>query len=132
MSARLETLSTDACLRLLSTHPVHVGRVTVVRGGEPHVYPVTFRVDGDAVVFRTATGSGLHLAVGQLVAFEVDSLDPAWQEGWSVLLQGTAREVVDPDELVRMKRLPLHPWAPGPMDRFVRIDPSSISGRRIL
>lgn len=131
VGANLESLSAEACLRLLASHPIHVGRVTVVRDGAPHVYPVTFRMDGDAVVFRTATGSGLHAAAGQPVAFEVDSLDPAWQEGWSVVLQGRAREIVDPDELERARRLPLHPWAPGPKDRFVRIDPWSITGRRI-
>lgn len=57
---------------------------------------------------------------------------PAWQDGWSVLVQGTATEVTDPDELDRLHRLPLHPWAPGDKPHWLRLATDHITGRRIL
>lgn len=65
------------------------------------------------------------------MAFEVDEVDDAWEEGWSVLIRGSAVEVTDPDELTRLQRLPLRPWAGGDKPAHIRIVPAAISGRRI-
>lgn len=128
----LTILTVDECVRLLETHHVHVGRVAFVDGGYPVVLPVNYRFVDGAVVLRTASGSKLGKAfVNAQVAFEVDAVDPSWEEGWSVLVQGVAEEVLDPDELQRLQALPLRPWAPGTKPHFVRIWPSHISGRRI-
>lgn len=132
-STGLVTLSEQECLRLLRTHPVAVGRLGVTdTDGHPIIIPANYRLDGDTVVVRTATGSVLaERAGGHKVAFEVDEIDPAWQEGWSVLIQGTAVRVSDEDELARLRRLPLHPWAPGERPVYLQIVPSVVTGRRI-
>jgi hypothetical protein len=40
-------------------------------------------------------------------------------------------EVTDTAELARLRRLPLHPWAPGAKAHYVRILPAALTGRRI-
>ena len=130
----LLVLDRSECLHLMATTVPHVGRVALVDGeGRPFVLPVNYQVDGESVVFRTAEGGLLDAAVaGTLVAFELDAVDPAWQEGWSVLAHGVARAVADPDEIARLERLPLRPWAPGDRHRWVRLPVQSVSGRRIV
>lgn len=126
----LVALSEDECVRLLGSVPL--GRVAVTVGALPVVLPVNFSLlDGD-VVFRTVAGTKFHAAsAGAVVAFEVDSYDPDGSSGWSVLVQGVARVVTDPDLLDRVRQLPIDPWAiDGAADRVVRITTSRISGRR--
>lgn len=129
----LVTLSEQECLRLLRTHPVAVGRFGVTdEDGNPIIIPANYRLDGETVVVRTGVGSVLaERAGGHKVAFQVDEIDPAWQEGWSVLIQGTAVQVTDEDELERLRRLPLRPWAPGEHPLYLQIVPSVVTGRRI-
>ena len=126
----LERLDRAECLRLLSFRGV--GRVAVTVGALPAVFPVNYALDGDGVVFRTASGTKLAAAAGNaVVAFEVDEIDPIDHSGWSVLVVGPASEVSAPAQLERARRLPLSPWAPGDRGRFVRIAASLVSGRRI-
>ncbi|MGM0819140.1 MAG: pyridoxamine 5'-phosphate oxidase family protein, partial [Actinomycetota bacterium] len=65
------------------------------------------------------------------VAFEVDDVDVAWKEGWSVLVRGQAEEVTGAGDLERVRALPLQPWARGERERFVRVRPETITGRRL-
>lgn len=111
----LSALSAQQCLRLLRGHPLSVGRLGVTDDeGQPLIFPVNYRLDGDAVVVRTSPETVLaRWAVDRRVAFEVDDVDAAWQEGWSVLVQGIAERIDDVVELARLKRVPLRPWAPG-------------------
>jgi uncharacterized protein len=128
----LVILSEDECRRLVAEHPLHVGRVAFVLDGYPVVLPVNYRLDHGTVVFRTSIGSKLDaVARGAAVGFEVDELDPDWQEGWSVVIRGHGEEVTNPAEVARLQRLPLRPWGPGSRSRFVRIQPDMITGRRI-
>jgi len=126
----LQTLSPNECAALLAEGSI--GRVGVSVGALPVVLPVNYAVlDGD-VVIRTGAGTKLDAAlVGAVVAFEIDSVDPIYHGGWSVMVQGRAQEVLDPGELRRVQALPLRPWADGNRDRFVRISTERISGRRI-
>jgi hypothetical protein len=66
-----------------------------------------------------------------VVAFEVDDVDPIYQTGWSVLVQGMAREVIEPDQVAAVRKAPLRAWAGQGRDRFVRIATGNVSGRRI-
>jgi nitroimidazol reductase NimA-like FMN-containing flavoprotein (pyridoxamine 5'-phosphate oxidase superfamily) len=128
--AGLEVLPFDFCLSLLSA--VSVGRVGFVAGGEVLVLPVNFVVDGQDVVFRTASGSKLASAeVGTPVAFEADNYDDITQSGWSVLVSGRAEVVEDDEEIGRLGQLGLYSWASA-MDRpfWIRIRPTSVTGRR--
>jgi hypothetical protein len=96
------------------------------------VQPVNFALFEGDVVVRTATGSKLAAAVRQaVVAFEVDDFDAEARTGWSVVVVGRARLISGGPELAALRALPLDPWAPGARDRFVRIRPELISGRRI-
>lgn len=132
--AGMQRIDAESCRRLLRTHSLHVGRVAFTDGdGHPVVLPFNYRFDGSAVLLRTGDGP-LLAAVrdGRPLAFEVDEVDPAWQDGWSVLVQGHATEITDPGDLERVQRLPLHPWAPGRKTHWLRLLTDRISGRRIL
>ena len=126
----LEVLPREECLSLLRR--ARIGRVAVSMGALPAVLPVNFTVIGDDIVFRTNPGAKLDAALADnVVAFEVDDIDPIYHTGWSVLVQGTAREVVEPDLVAEMRRAPLRAWAGNGRDRFVRIPTHHVSGRRI-
>jgi nitroimidazol reductase NimA-like FMN-containing flavoprotein (pyridoxamine 5'-phosphate oxidase superfamily) len=84
------------------------------------------------VLFRSDEGTKLDAAVRSgRVAFEIDGVDEATRTGWSVLVRGEATEVTDPGELARVRRLRLYPWAPGAKGHYIRILPTSLTGRRI-
>jgi uncharacterized protein len=128
----LETLTADECRALLVTHRPRLGRLAFVAGDWPLVLPMNFALDGDAVYFRSAAGSKLDAAVRtERVVFQVDHIDEVWEEGWSLLAFGHLRVVEDPDELARVRRLPLRPWAGGDKPHFLRLEIVSMSGRRI-
>lgn len=129
--AGLETLPFDACLRLLASVPI--GRVGFSADGEVVLLPVNHAMDGQDVVFRTASGSKLTVAEQQdLVSFEADDYDLQTRSGWSILVTGRAVAVYDEAEVKRLNRLNLHPWATSVEHPFwVRIHPTSVTGRRI-
>jgi nitroimidazol reductase NimA-like FMN-containing flavoprotein (pyridoxamine 5'-phosphate oxidase superfamily) len=108
-----------------------LGRLAFVDDLGPIALPVNYIVDRHTVVFRTDEGTKLDVAGRrQRVAFEVDSADQAVGGGWSVLVRGEAVEVTEPEELAAVRQLPLQPAAPGTKNRYVRILPSAVSGRR--
>jgi nitroimidazol reductase NimA-like FMN-containing flavoprotein (pyridoxamine 5'-phosphate oxidase superfamily) len=104
----------------------------VTIGGLPVILPVNFsEVDGD-IVFRTSKGTKLHAATERaVVAFEADAYDDAHRAGWSVLVVGRSRTVVDADERAALEACAVAAWADGERNEFVRIHPEFISGRRI-
>lgn len=128
--AGLEVLPFESCLSLLAAVPI--GRVGFVAGGEVLVLPVNFVVDGQDVVFRTASGSKLASAEdGSVVAFEADNYNDITHSGWSVMVSGRADVVEDDDEIGRLSQLGLSSWASA-LDRpfWIRIRPTSVTGRR--
>jgi hypothetical protein len=128
--ARWQELTKSQCFELLARE--QLGRVAVVDDLGPVVFPVNFILDRHMVIFRTSEGTKLDAACrGSRVAFEIDGTDTATHTGWSVLVRGEAIEVTDPAELVRLRKLPLHPWAPGAKTHYVRILPAALTGRRI-
>ena len=101
----------------------------------PAVLPVNFVVNDGAIVFRTVPGTKLDAATaGMVVAFEADHYgDETDRWGWSVLIRGVAEKIADPTELQAARTLPLESWAfDGSADRYVRIVPSIITGRRVI
>ena len=130
----LQELDASECRRLLQAGNVRVGRMGFVDDeGRPLVLPLNFQLHEDAVVLRTGEGEVLGAVhAGRPVAFEVDHLDHAWREGWSVLVRGVPEEVTDEASLQRLSRLGLSTWAPGQRDRWVRRPTDEITGRRIL
>jgi len=126
----LEILTRQECMRLLGES--HFGRVALSIGALPVILPVNFALfDGD-ILIRTGVGSKLHAAArNAVIAFEVDRADSVYHGGWSVLVQGMARQIVDPDERARASKAALTPWA-GEGDHFVRIATERVSGRRLI
>jgi uncharacterized protein len=126
----LEILHLGDCFGLLKSVPV--GRIGFVAGGEVVMLPVNFLVDGQDVVFTTGAGSKLSsVEVGHYVGFEADSFDPATRAGWSVLVSGMAEIVESDEEAARLDASGLQAWAGAAERLWVRIRPTSVSGRRI-
>jgi nitroimidazol reductase NimA-like FMN-containing flavoprotein (pyridoxamine 5'-phosphate oxidase superfamily) len=128
----LDELSSAECWRLLSTQPV--GRVAVIIGHYPLVFPVNFAVDDQTIVYQTGLGAKLYAIHRSNVTFEVDEIDPAHHSGWSVMVKGVAQELTvkrDRRALCRAELGGATPWAPGGRDHFVRIVADQVTGRRI-
>jgi nitroimidazol reductase NimA-like FMN-containing flavoprotein (pyridoxamine 5'-phosphate oxidase superfamily) len=127
---RWQELTRSECFRLLGSR--HLGRVVLNDELGPAAFPVNYVVDGRTVLFRTDEGSKLDAALrGARVAFQIDGVDEASRTGWSVLVRAEAVEVVDTDDLARVRELPLYPWAPGAKTHYVRLLPATVTGRRI-
>lgn len=125
----LAVMDVDECLRLLADG--HFGRLAVVVGEQPLVFPVNYALAGRDIVFRTDPGTKLHAAAGRRVAFEIDAADTMYHSGWSVLVEGVAREETDPSRQAELARLPLTPWCPGAKVHWIRIRSDVITGRRL-
>ncbi|WAZ19510.1 pyridoxamine 5'-phosphate oxidase family protein [Streptomyces cinnabarinus] len=128
--AEFTELTETECRALLATHGV--GHLAVPTGTGPVVVPVNYTVVDGAIAFRTAPGTTPARSAGRQVAVEVDRIDDAFSSGWSVLVRGPARVVTDPDEARRLdERAYSAPWAGGPRELWIRIEPRTVSGRRI-
>jgi uncharacterized protein len=129
-SAGLQVLSREECIALPASAPI--GRIVYTHRALPAVQPVNFHLDHEKIVIRTARDSRLATAAGDaIVAFETDEYDVGTRTGWSVTPVGRARTVEDPEELTRLSRLPLNPWAAGAREHFIAVVPEQLSGRRI-
>ena len=127
----LKELSSDECHKLLAEH--HVGRLAVVVGGQPIIFPVNYVFDGERVVLRTDEGQKLRHAPLRRVAFEIDGVDEAAGTGWSVLVKGSTYEITRAIDHFseELRRLPVTPFAPGDKAHWIEIVPTEITGRRI-
>lgn len=127
----LEILDRAACAALISAGGV--GRVLFSEPRGPVALPMNFRVmNGGDIVFRTSRLTTLALSIRHgRIGFEVDHIDEALGEGWSVLISGEAHVISDPPELQSAQGLGVTPWAGGDRDVYVRIVPREVTGRRI-
>lgn len=108
---------------------VALGRLVTSVDGEPQIFPVNFVVQDRTVLFRTAEGTKLvSSAINNRVLFEAD--DHGVDEGWSVIVRGTARMVRTDDEIQRADRAQLLPWTATLKQHYVRVLPTSVTGRR--
>jgi uncharacterized protein len=131
MKTNIEVLYVDECLRLLGSHTVKLGRVGFDSDDGLIILPVNYRLWGGSIVFRTDGGSKLTAVLDQRpLAFEVDDVQPAWKEGWSVLVQGHGRLVEDPDEVQAITDTGLVAWG-GADDHIIEIQSGRITGRRL-
>jgi nitroimidazol reductase NimA-like FMN-containing flavoprotein (pyridoxamine 5'-phosphate oxidase superfamily) len=125
-------LSRDECLDLLAASTL--GRLGVIVKGRPEIFPINHVYDAGSgtVVFPTRRGTKLEAALDwPTVAFEIDGVSPDGESGWSVLVVGHAEEVTDPDQTAAVAAARTARWAAGTSTRWLRIVPSSITGRRI-
>ena len=84
-------LDRDQCLRLLAED--EIGRLAVIAGNTPAIFPVNYALDGDTIVFRTDPGNQAGVwPAGARASFEVDRFDYAGRAGWSVVATGRFEE----------------------------------------
>jgi hypothetical protein len=124
-------LSVEECQDRLASRTT--GRVGWSYGGTQHILPVTYTLHTGRIVFRTSPYGVLStLSHRTNVAFEIDQVDEASGQGWSVLVQGSAEGIDLPHDLVTLWARPgLVPWAPGTRNLFVAITPHSTTGRAV-
>jgi nitroimidazol reductase NimA-like FMN-containing flavoprotein (pyridoxamine 5'-phosphate oxidase superfamily)/DNA-binding transcriptional regulator YiaG len=126
----ISKLGSAECRRLIT--PGGVGRIAFSTLDGPMIIPVNFAVLADTIVIRTAVGTVIDGHADGPVALEVDHIDEALHQGWSVLVRGPAHHVTHPAELGRLQEdASVWPWAGGEREVYVRIIPSQITGRRI-
>ncbi|WNI14326.1 helix-turn-helix domain-containing protein [Actinacidiphila sp. ITFR-21] len=126
----LTELDPAECRALLADHGI--GRIAVAAAQGPAIIPVNYDVVDGTVVFRTAPGTAPALAADSVVAFEVDRIDDALSQGWSVNITGSATRVTDPEDVRRLVAAAhTAPWAGGEREEWVRVDPVLITGRRV-
>jgi nitroimidazol reductase NimA-like FMN-containing flavoprotein (pyridoxamine 5'-phosphate oxidase superfamily) len=124
------TLTPAECHQLIA--PGGIGRIAFCTTTGPAMRPVNYAVVAGTIIIRTAQGSTVDGHAGEHVAFEVDHLDQALSQGWSVLIRGRAHRVAHPAELNTIRRdTAIWPWPGGNRDIYVRIIPDTITGRQI-
>lgn len=108
---------------------VSLGRLVTVVSNQPDIFPVNFVVQRRTIVIRTAEGSKLAGArINPRVAFEADDHDV--EKGWSVVVKGNAHVLLGSEEIAEAERAQVLPWTSTVKQRFIRIHPTEISGRR--
>jgi hypothetical protein len=126
----LEVLPYEVCQQRLREH--RVGRIALVSGGTPTIFPVTYAVAGSSVVFRSPVGAKLDAAErAQPIAFEIDDHDLDARTGWSVVVTGVADTVDDPEIVAGLDALGLDSWALDHVEdvTWVRVRAESVTGR---
>lgn len=125
----LEVLTPQECWDLLAR--AAVGRLAFVDGGAPMVLPLTHRVVGRRIVFRSPAGGKLSAAiVASPVAFEVDEWDAAGRTGWSVVARGVAES--SPEDAADLDEVGLEPWLEEARDAtWVQVRVDEVTGRRL-
>jgi nitroimidazol reductase NimA-like FMN-containing flavoprotein (pyridoxamine 5'-phosphate oxidase superfamily) len=126
----LEALSPEQCEAHLAVGGV--GRIVYSTERGPVAVPVNFEFSEGEVIISTDVTKAEVLESAGTVGFEVDRVDEAMSEGWSVLVTGHARRVDEPDERQRLSSLDLESWAGGDRHELVGIKPSELSGRVIV
>jgi uncharacterized protein len=107
------------------------GRLAVSVGDEIDIFPINYVVDGESLVFRTAPGTKLvEVTIAQSVAFEIDGVNA--DDAWSVVVKGHAARLELQSEIDAADELPLVPWIPTLKYTYVRISPTSTSGREFM
>lgn len=124
-----EILDPQECWRLL--REASVGRLAVIVGGHPDVFPVNYKVDHESLVFRTGTGTKQQaLDAGGPVALEADRVSAEFGIAWSVVVKGQAQREPSTNQALDAVSRTLFPWQGVGKDYLVRIIPESVTGRR--
>jgi uncharacterized protein len=122
-------MSQSRCQELLESQ--NIGRVAWQAADGPQILPVTYAYHDGTIIFRTSPYGVLSELVRPTdVALEIDELDQENRQAWSVVVQGRAQGVAEPDQLVRMWAVGgVVPWASGIRNVFIQIIPHRITGR---
>lgn len=127
--APVTELTGTECWNLLGG--VALGRLVTTVAGWTEIFPVNFVVQRNTLLFRTAEGTKLlTAALNEHVVFEADDHNAV--DGWSVIVRGKASLLSTSAELEDARRAGLYPWIATQKERFVRISPQSVTGRRFV
>jgi len=128
-ASEFRAISTAHCQELLESQSV--GRIAWQAADGPQILPVTYAWHDGTIIFRTSPYGVLSELIRPTeVALEIDELDQNNRRGWSVVVQGRAQAVAEPDELVRMWTVGgVVPWAAGVRNVFIQITPHKVTGR---
>jgi nitroimidazol reductase NimA-like FMN-containing flavoprotein (pyridoxamine 5'-phosphate oxidase superfamily) len=122
-------LTEEACWAHLRAH--QLGRLAIVAGGRPQIFPVNYAVGQKSIVFRTAPGSKLAHGPGSLACFEIDGYDQHAREGWNVTAIGPLEEITDAEDARSrsLRQLQVDPLAPGVRLHWVALHAEQVTGR---
>ena len=126
----LEMLAREQCDAHLAAGGV--GRIAFSTERGPVALPVNFEFTDGEIVLSTDEAKADLLAAQSVIGFEIDRVDEAFSEGWSVLVSGPAHRVLDTDEVMRLETLDLEAWAGGDRHTLVKITPVTVTGRVIV
>ncbi|MEV8180998.1 pyridoxamine 5'-phosphate oxidase family protein [Specibacter sp. NPDC078692] len=129
VAPKAESLTTQQCWKLLSD--TSVGRLAVIVGGKPDVFPVNYKIDGESLLFRTGPGTKVDAINDDAsVALEADAVSAEFGLAWSIVVKGSAESVpADGSELNAAVR-GLFPWQGVGKSHLIRIVPDTVTGRR--
>ena len=105
------------------------GRLALSTASGVDIFPINYTVHKEALFFRTAPGSKLvDLSLQAAVAFEIDGHDSNTR--WSIVVKGQARRLDSDAEIEASGVLLLHTASAKAKWNFVRISPTSVTGRQ--
>ena len=126
----LEVLNEEQCQAHLAAGGV--GRIIFSSARGPVAVPVNFEYTDGEVIISTDVAKAAALESQETVGFEIDRVDEAMSEGWSVLVTGRIRRIDEPDEILRLSSLDLEAWAGGDRHALVGLRPDEVTGRVII
>jgi nitroimidazol reductase NimA-like FMN-containing flavoprotein (pyridoxamine 5'-phosphate oxidase superfamily) len=123
----VDVLTADESWALVDAAPI--GRLAVRAGDGIDIFPVNFTVRERTLYFRSAPGSKLvDITHASAVAFEIDGEHR--RTHWSVVVQGTAERMSFDTDIEASGVLDLETMTSSAKWNYVRIVPTSVSGRR--
>ena len=131
MTTWLIELGAEECRGLL--RGTILGRVSVMVDGHPEIFPVNHVYDDDfGVTFPTNDGTKLRAALDwPWMCFEVDGIEDDLSSAWSVMVVGRAETIDDAHTCARLASRRTVRWRAGGNERWVRIEATKVTGRRV-
>jgi uncharacterized protein len=128
-SAAVLELTEEQCWVYLQAH--QLGRLAIVTGGRPQIFPVNYAMGEKAIVFRTEPGSKLAHGPGLVACFEIDGYDQHAREGWSVTAVGPLEDITDAEDprSRALRQLQVDPLAPGARLHWIALHAEQVTGR---
>lgn len=128
---KTEILSVHDCWKYLRS--ASVGRLAVIKGAVPEIFPVNYLPENGTVIFRTGPGTKLDAVLqGGTVALEADGLNDYGTIAWSVVLKGQPEPAALEGGDLQAADRDLAPWEEGIKDELIRITPTELTGRRFV
>jgi uncharacterized protein len=128
-TGEFRAISPARCQELLESQTI--GRVAWQAADGPQILPVTYAWYQGTIIFRTSPYGVLSELIRPTeVALEIDEIDQRNHGGWSVVVQGRAQGVAEPEQLENMWAAGgVVPWAAGVRNVFIQITPHRVTGR---